>query len=254
MECSSKARATLSLLSLALVLFAALMYYATDMKNLAIHATLYSPQSSDLGRLRRYATSPADIVLASAVPTHIPAALLSLEWVDVVGPNGTLRRCRPADLPFAMLYNVSRPAAFLINLDRRTDRLRESIAEWADLVQLIRVSAQPHARPGGVYLNGCALTHLSIILAMQVSKVIPVQPPHACCASHVSPEQTHGWPFVLVLEDDAEKTPLWKSLLPGIISAVAGRGGDVGEGSMRVIRLLRHPGPLTAFSGSCRLG
>jgi hypothetical protein len=121
----------------------------------------------------RYSELPAAEVFAATVPSHIPHSLVSLEWVEVVelaGEQFSLRRCRTSDLPFDLLYNASRPGVFLVNLDSRKDRLAEAVALWSHRVQLIRVRAQRHAQPGGVAMNGCALSHVSIILAMKVGQ------------------------------------------------------------------------------------
>jgi hypothetical protein len=117
---------------------------------------------------RRYAQMTPLEVFSTALPSHIPHTLLSLDWVEVIQRDGAHVRRHPANLTFDLLYNTSRPGVFLINLDRRKDRLSEAIEQWSDTVQLLRVSAKAHAEPGGVAVNGCALSHLSVILAMKV--------------------------------------------------------------------------------------
>lgn len=96
------------------------------------------------------------------------------------------------------------PLAFVINLDHRSDRLNETLRSWSDAgVRLLRVSA----RKTKSNLNGCTLTHLSLILAME----------------------EHGWPYVCFLEDDATALrPQWDRLFPQVISYVRSLHGDVG--------------------------
>lgn len=157
-------------------------------------------------RPRLYPPVPESEVFGTALPDNIPQALVALDWVDFVLPGGELLRQNVRNLSFDMLFNASRPAAFLLNLDRRTDRLREVVKLWSDSVQLLRVSAKPHVKLKGVALNGCGLSHIALILAMQ----------------------THGWPYVLILEDDADPLPAWHELLPRILAAINARDGDVG--------------------------
>jgi hypothetical protein len=198
---------------------------------------------------KRYENVPVSEVF-QAIPPIIPHNLLHVEFVDVLLPNGS-SRCSPGDLPFDFIFNATHPAAFLINLDERADRLRESTRQWMGLVQLVRVSAKQHvARNGLSPLNGRTLTHLSLILAMQVcrcgswaqvvlataacdrkltsSSLESKQSDHESLNSSSSSMQMHGWPYVLVLEDDAEPLPMWHMLFRGILAAINARDGDVG--------------------------
>ena len=149
------------------------------------------------------------------IPPHIPARLLLIELVEplALGVNaGKASAPRQptvstANLPLNCFTNATHPVVFVLNLDRRTDRLREFQERWAGTtIQAYRVAARPHSRVGSLRLNGCALSHLAVILAME----------------------RYGWPYVIVLEDDADPTPAWPALLPGILDYVAERGGEVG--------------------------
>jgi len=78
--------------------------------------------------------------------------------------------------------------AYVINLDRRTDRWEQIQKDWADYsdINLIRVSAVEY-NPGKV---GCARSHLKLVQ-------------HA---------KDHKMPYILVMEDDAIPTQHFKKL------------------------------------------
>lgn len=150
------------------------------------------------------------------LPPHIPARLLVIDHVEPLalgansGKTSSAPRRNPvltANLPLTRLTNATHPAVFVLNLNHRTDRLREFQERWAGTtIEAYRVAARPHSRVGSLRLNGCSLSHLAVILAME----------------------RHGWPYVIVLEDDADPTPAWAALLPGILDYVAERDGEFG--------------------------
>lgn len=159
------------------------------------------------------------------LPRHIPRDLLVLEWVEAlplgVAPEAApargsgrrskrrprLERLPTSSLSLSLLTNATHPAVFVINLDRRADRLAEFAARWAgSTIQALRVAARPHTSLGHLRLNGCSLSHVALLLAME----------------------RFGWPYILVLEDDADPTPAWPLLLPPILEFVRARRGDVG--------------------------
>lgn len=121
---------------------------------------------------------------------------LSLDEVTAIYQSGGAGGLGPRALP---------PIIFLINLDQRVDRLDNAVQKWVapHIARVLRVSAKPSLGS----INGASLAHLSIIFAME----------------------EHGWPFVVVLEDDAEpRQPQWNALFPRVVSHVEDRQGDVG--------------------------
>ena len=112
--------------------------------------------------------------------------------------------------------NAAPPLVFVINLDHRSDRLNETLSIWNNTgLRIVRVSAL-RTRDN---LNGCSLTHLSLILAME----------------------EHGWPYVLFLEDDANVLqPQWDLLFPRVLAYVRSLQGKVGWINF---------GPSTLFGG-----
>jgi hypothetical protein len=104
---------------------------------------------------------------------------------------------------FDLLFsaNAQVPVAFLINLDRRGDRLDEMLKEWDGRVRFVRLSAKPHT--GGS--NGVTLSHIALIFTME----------------------RLGWPYALAFEDDAMRAEGWDELGPRIIRLARATGGDL---------------------------
>lgn len=156
-----------------------------------------------------YPPSPQNRVFAD-FPAPFTVAMLGLLSVEEMFSDGSRRTLSLADV--TSIYKSgnaggggpSPPIAFVINLDRRTDRLNRTIQDWAvpRRVRLLRVSA----RPTTGNLNGDTLTHLSLIFAME----------------------EWGWPYIVVLEDDAiPRQPQWDDLFLRILAFVSHRRGDV---------------------------
>lgn len=156
------------------------------------------------------------------VPKHV-REVLTLDWVEAISIENSSKLVRTrvltSTLDVSVLANETHPAVFVLNLDRRSDRLSQFVASWESKgVTILRVPARLHKRIGSLRLNGCALSHIALILAME----------------------RHGWPYVIMLEDDADPTAAWSTLLPPVLDYVHAQDGEVGWINLAPTFLL-HP-------------
>lgn len=136
--------------------------------------------------------------------------MLRLSQAEELLPSGA-RRAMPVESLWPLMHPQSSeggeqlpPVVFVINLDSRQDRLNETLRHWDhSTARLVRVAARQTIGN----LNGCTLTHLSLILAIE----------------------EHGWPYVIVMEDDTDLLQSqWDRLIPGVLAHVQLAHGDVG--------------------------
>lgn len=179
---------------------------------------IYHDSSADCSRMSALGSSTSDptptrLPLRSAadvlrdIPAKFPADLLEFTDGELLYRNATDGRTVRERIVLADSFDVifsadaSIPVAFLINLDRRGDRLDQMLSQWDGRVRFVRLSAKPHT--GGS--NGVTISHIALILTME----------------------RLGWPFALVFEDDAARAEGWDALGARILGAARATGREL---------------------------